>query len=139
MRDVGKQMIILRFILIGLIVLGFAGCAARFSSIPVEKFDSTSRLFVRIALSEKEQAEIVSEFKKAAGGQKFIYEVFMETPERIQVLTLDQRKMEYGMGRTYYFKKTSQGWRFDSSASIDYWSVCQSGQNENRIRTGAST
>jgi len=125
-------MIFLRVILIGFVVAAFSGCAVRFSSASAEQFDSESRLFSNLKLSQSEKAQIAREFKKAAGEAKYIYEVFMEAPNRIQILTLDQRKMEYGSGRIYHFRKTLSGWSYDSDPGIDYWSVCLNGNDKKK-------
>ena len=99
------------------------GCAARFTGTPLSHFDSQSRLFASTSLSVQEREQILNELKKVSPQPQYIWRIYRDAPDKIQVLSLDKRHMKYGDGRTYNFKKTKAGWILDEKEPI-YWSTC---------------
>ena len=98
-----------------------AGCASQFSGIRADRFSANCRLFKNLVLSPQEKKQIVDQLRKAEPLPQYIYEVYREAPDKIQVLALDDSRMKYATGRLYHFKKTDAGWILAPDTPVGYW------------------
>jgi len=99
------------------------GCASNHKSIRADSFSPSNSLFKNLILSQQEKQQIVDQLKISNPLPKYIFKVYREAPDKIQVLTMDESSMRFPTGRLYHLKKTKPGWIINPNKPVDSWGM----------------